>query len=106
MRYADRMLNVAGSVDALAQGECDACLGGLERNVHVDVNERFDPAAGRGEDPFAESNVLDGDRLDVADLAQQLLLSALPMGLRCSDDCKGLCPVCGGNLNSSECSCT
>jgi uncharacterized protein len=106
MRYADRMLHVAGSVDALARGHCDACLADVERDLHLDVNERFDPAEGRSADPFAESNVLTGDRLDVADLAQQLVLSALPLGLRCSDECKGLCPVCGGNLNAGECSCT
>ena len=46
-----------------------------------------------------------GDRLDVADLAQQLVLSVLADGLRCSDDCKGLCAVCGANRNAGACSC-
>ena len=53
--------------------------------IHVDVDERLDPAHGRDVDPFGESNVLTGERLDVADLAQQSLLSALPMGLRCAE---------------------
>ena len=51
--------------------------------VHVDVDERLDPTKGRDEDPFGESNVLTGQRLDVADLAQQIVLSVLPLGLRC-----------------------
>lgn len=105
IRVADRMLAVEGTVDALARGSCDRCLGGVEREIHRDVDERFDPAAGREDDPFGESNVLANGRLDLADLAQQVVLSALPMGLRCADDCKGLCGTCGANKNAGECSC-
>jgi hypothetical protein len=58
--------------------------------VHADVDERLDPNAGRENDPFDENNVLTGTRLDVADLAQQVLLSEMPMGLRCGEDCAGI----------------
>ncbi len=105
LRYLDRMLSMEGSVDARAHGQCGACLEDVDERIHVDVDERLDPSRGRDEDPFGESNVLVGDRLDVADLAQQVVVSALPMGLRCKEDCKGLCVVCGANKNSGECSC-
>jgi uncharacterized protein len=105
VRYVDRMLAIAGSVDAKASGECGSCLENVEREVHVEVDERLDPSNGREDDPFGESNVLTGTRLDVADFAQQIVLSMLPMGLRCSDDCKGLCGRCGANRNTGACSC-
>ena len=105
VRSADRMLVVEGTVDARVHGACDACLEDVDRQVHFDVDERLDPAQGRDVDPFGESNVLTGERLDVADLAQQSLLSALPMGLRCRQDCRGLCAACGANRNAGECSC-
>jgi uncharacterized protein len=105
LHQADRMLAVEGSVDARVHGHCDACLEDVEMRMHVDVDERLDPAHGREVDPFGESNVLTGERLDLADLAQQSVLSALPMGLRCSAECRGLCPVCGANRNTGECSC-
>jgi uncharacterized protein len=105
LRQADRMLAVEGVVDARAQGQCDACLEEVELPLHVIVAERLDPSRGREVDPFGESNVLTGDRLDLADLAQQTLLTALPMGLRCSPECRGLCARCGANLNAGECSC-
>ena len=105
LRYADRMLVVAGTIDAHAAGPCDSCLEPAERDVHVDVDERLDPWSDRDEDPFGEGNVMTGTRLDVADLAQQLVLSVLPMGLRCRDDCKGLCGTCGANRNANACSC-
>lgn len=105
LRQADRMLAIEGSVDARVRGACDACLEDVDLRVHVDVDERLDPTRGREQEPFGESNVLTGQRLDVADLAQQMVLSALPMGLRCKEDCRGLCRVCGANRNISECSC-
>jgi len=105
LSYADRMLVATGSVDVHAVGACDSCLEPVERDVHVDVNERLDPWVGRENDPFGESNVFTGTRLDVADLAQQLVLSVLPMGVRCSDDCQGLCGTCGANRNAGACSC-
>jgi uncharacterized protein len=105
LREADRMLAVQGSVDARVHGPCDACLEDVDLQVHVDVDERLDPSRGRDEEPFGESNVLTGERLDVADLAQQMVLSVLPMGLRCKEDCRGLCGVCGANRNTGECSC-
>ncbi|HTC31463.1 MAG TPA: DUF177 domain-containing protein [Candidatus Acidoferrum sp.] len=90
MRYVDRLLHIVGTVDARAHGACDACLEEVDVAVHADVDERLDPNAGRENDPFDENNVLTGTRLDVADLAQQVLLSEMPMGLRCSDDCAGI----------------
>lgn len=102
---ADRMLAVQGSVDVRVHGQCDACLEDVDAQVHVDLDERLDPSHGREVDPFGESNVLTGERLDVADLAQQSVVSALPMGLRCRAGCKGLCAICGANRNSGECSC-
>jgi uncharacterized protein len=105
LRFVDRMLTVEGSVDARAHGPCVSCLEDVELQVHVDVDERLDPHAGRNSDPFGESNVLAGDRLDVEDLARQNVLSVLPMGLRCMQECRGLCGTCGANLNASACSC-
>src|SRR5215469_7312137 len=71
LRYADRMLTIEGSVDARAHGQCDSCLEDVDREIHVEIEERLDPLADREADPFGDSNVLTGDRLDVADLAQQ-----------------------------------
>jgi uncharacterized protein len=105
LRQADRMLAVTGTINARVHGECGACLEDVDLEIHVDVEERLDPSHGRDVDPFGDSNVLTGERLDVADLAQQSVLSALPMGLRCNPECRGLCPTCGSNRNTSECSC-
>jgi len=105
VRCIDRLLQIEGTLEAVARGNCDACLEDVERAMRVDVQERLDPADSRERDPFGDSNVLTGGRLDVEDFTQQLLLSEMPLGFRCSDDCKGLCTTCGTNLNTSICSC-
>ncbi len=43
--------------------------------------------------------------LDVTTDVRDALLLSLPLKLLCSEDCKGLCPVCGINLNFEECTC-
>lgn len=106
VRCIDRWLEISGTVEATVRGACDACLEEVAREMRVDVDERLDPSAPLEEDPFGEANVLSGSRLDVADLAQQVLLSALPLGFRCKDDCAGLCATCGTNFNTGVCSCT
>ncbi len=43
--------------------------------------------------------------LDVGDIARTLFYLELPQRVLCKDDCRGLCPVCGIDLNGSACSC-
>jgi hypothetical protein len=81
--YRQGWLEVAGRVDARASAACDVCLEPVEFDVGADIDERFDPFGNVETGPLSESNVLNGDRLDVGDLARQVLLSALPMGVRC-----------------------
>ena len=43
--------------------------------------------------------------IDVDDLVREQIELALPMSRLCSDDCRGLCPECGANLNEGDCAC-
>ena len=45
------------------------------------------------------------EELDVSELAREDIILSLPIRFLCSEDCKGLCPVCGKNLNEGSCSC-
>ncbi len=44
-------------------------------------------------------------RLNVFGILREQFLLAQPMKYLCSEDCKGLCPVCGKNLNYEKCGC-
>ena len=52
-----------------------------------------------------DEEFFDGKAIDTAEVFREQLLLNLPMGLVCRDDCKGLCPVCGEQLNQRECGC-
>ncbi|HEY8314386.1 MAG TPA: DUF177 domain-containing protein [Candidatus Baltobacteraceae bacterium] len=101
----DRMLEISGEIDVEARGECNRCLGDVAWRMHADVDEQLEPGQDTSTDPLSEGNVLTGDRLDVADLASQLIYSAVPLRLLCGDDCKGLCGICGENKNAGACTC-
>jgi len=45
------------------------------------------------------------DEIDLATMIWEVLITALPASALCSEDCRGLCPQCGINLNKSSCSC-
>ena len=63
------------------------------------------PAAGSFEPQNAEEEVYTGKEIDLDPLLREQVLLALPGYPVCREDCKGLCPVCGTNLNERECGC-
>ncbi|HEX4209580.1 MAG TPA: DUF177 domain-containing protein [Candidatus Binataceae bacterium] len=57
----------------------------------------------RGDD--LEFATYSGDEVDLAPLIQEQVLLALPTRPLCKEDCRGLCPQCGINLNEHQCDC-
>lgn len=84
---------VSGKASTKIAGECTSCLDPVEQSVETGPLELFfELAPGQEECDVTE------------DIRAEMLL-ALPMNLRCSEDCRGLCPVCGVNRNRESCSC-
>ena len=46
-----------------------------------------------------------GDVIDLDEILREQIILALPMYPRCSPECRGLCPVCGIDLNQETCDC-
>jgi len=81
--------------DVKLAGPCMRCLEPASRVISIDSREVDQP--GGGED--LQSPYVDGDLLDVHAWARNALALDLPATIVCKDDCAGLCPVCGENLN-------
>lgn len=94
IRRIGRAIELRGTLESEAEGQCARCLDDVLLPLHLDVAETIEPT-GEREDPLSESNVLSGDELDLRDLVRQLIDSALPYVLLCSEDCRGLCTDCG-----------
>lgn len=99
------VLEITGTVQAKYEAECGRCLTPVERPITVDVDEQLDAGTDSKTDPFGPGNVLTGDRLDVRDLASQLVCSVIPLTVVCAETCQGICPHCGENKNTGECVC-
>jgi len=80
---------------AKLEGPCTRCLESADRTVSVDAREVDQP--GGGEE--LSSPYVDGDELDLKGWARDALALALPVQIVCSEDCLGLCAICGENLN-------
>jgi uncharacterized protein len=81
--------------DAALSGPCMRCLEDAGHVVHVDAREIDQP--GGGED--LRSPYLEEGRLDLTVWARDALALALPTQIVCREDCRGLCSLCGANLN-------
>lgn len=66
---------------------------------------RNGPTAGSFEPAQAEEETYHGKVIDLDPLVREQLVLSLPAYPVCREDCKGLCTVCGANLNERECGC-
>lgn len=86
---------------------CDRCLEDVKVPIEVDVSKEIDFSIHeekRTED-LDETSYVTGYDLDVDKLIYEEVLIGFPMKVLCSEDCKGICKVCGANLNKGECGC-
>jgi uncharacterized protein len=88
-------LRLRGAVEL--KGPCMRCLEDAERRVDIDARE-VDQSGG-GEE--LESPYIDGDDLDLRAWARDSVALELPTQIVCSEDCRGMCPICGENLNTA-----
>jgi uncharacterized protein len=97
-RVGDR-LTLKASLHTVMHGPCARCLEDVALALDaeaIDVVSHGDSEVDRGDEEEAYSRhfVLAADRW-----ARDLVAGALPGKLVCRDDCRGLCPQCGANLN-------
>ena len=54
---------------------------------------------------FRSYSFYEGETVDCDPLIYEQIVLQIPMKALCREDCRGLCPRCGANLNLSSCSC-
>jgi uncharacterized metal-binding protein YceD (DUF177 family) len=86
---------------------CARCLEPARVHVDIPIVATY-VAAGSEEVPEEETEdsglvTFTGNELDLSDQVRDELVLAIPFNPLCSEDCKGLCPLCGGNRNLVAC---
>jgi len=101
-----RRVVIRGSAKTRAMAVCDRCLEGFAMDLTTPIDEsyyRVDEAPAHPDDD--ERTYGEDDMIDISSDIEQAFVLTLPIRIVCRDDCRGLCPGCGGNLNTGECSC-
>ncbi|MCS7233086.1 MAG: DUF177 domain-containing protein [Synergistetes bacterium] len=104
---------VWGEATTTLKLHCSRCLELFSFPVKVE----FEVEYRRGEEQFTSSkerslneddfriSYFAGENIDIEGDIRQFIILSIPMKPLCKEDCKGLCPVCGKNLNEGDCGC-
>lgn len=78
---------------------CDRCGGAFEENLFIETNEKI--VQGESEDFYT----YEGSSISLIPILENEIMLHLPTHVLCRPDCKGLCKICGANLNETTCQC-
>jgi len=105
-------IRLKGKLDTSLELPCARCLEPVVHPVERSYDLLYRPLgtdAGHEElsitDAEAEIGYYQGEGVLLEDVLREQVLLAVPLKAVCREDCKGLCPHCGKNLNESQCSC-
>jgi len=111
-RHIIKDIRVKGDFDTAVQLFCARCLEPVVQTVAREFDLLYRPQgtdAGEEERTVtateAEISYYQGKGLLLEDVLREQILLAVPLKAICLEDCKGLCPHCGRNLNIEQCSC-
>ncbi len=107
-----RMVRMTSRIEARVEWVCDRCLEPFTKTLVSEYSLNLKP---KPVSPFPEEIELtredldtefyEGDEIDFTPLVQDQLLLAFPLKALCREECRGLCPICGKNMNQEVCKC-
>ncbi len=81
--------------------ECSRCLDTFEQTLVAEIGDLFVYPPEKADDPLLA--IPETGMLDLNPLFRETFVLAIPLQPICQSECKGLCPVCGGNRNVTPC---
>lgn len=99
------LFQVQGQLQTTLQLACSRCLEPFPLPLALDFGERYAAEARPDAAGEADIHAFTGAEIDLSEQLLNQIQLALPMQPLCRENCLGLCPRCGTNLNQSSCSC-
>lgn len=109
--FSGYALNIGGTIELSGKASvvlaflCDRCAESFEREIEFSIDERLKKDGDGESDDDIEYIPFSGTAFDLSEILYTDLYINIPSKVLCSEDCKGLCPTCGKNLNSGDCDC-
>lgn len=97
---------ITGKAHLVLDMPCDRCLKPVPVRIELSFErDVYSPEVDAGEDTEDNLDIMKGYQLDVESLIFNEILMNWPMKVLCKADCKGICKMCGKDLNFGECGC-
>ena len=109
LEKTSRQLNVSVQLGTGGVFTCDRCLDEFERSItnSYSVIYVMDGRTTPGADAMEVQVIAPQTaHIDLGEDARQFAILALPQKILCREECAGLCPSCGANLNRGACGCS
>lgn len=102
----NKRLLIQGETDLTISVPCSRCLEEVPTDIHVSIDKELTlDGSVIGDEQMESIDYLIGLNLDIDKLIYGEILVNWPMKVLCKEDCKGICKVCGMNLNKGNCDC-
>jgi len=115
----NKRLLIRGESDVVVSVPCDRCLTEvpvtlhlvIDKNLPIEVpdgnsaEEKMPAASAEDDDILEQLEYMNGCQLDADRLVYGEILFVWPAKVLCKEDCRGICPECGTNLNETDCGC-
>lgn len=96
------IINFDGTIQTTLNLACSRCLENFNYPLEIEIHEKFSKVL---HDEDNDLIIINSDKIDFFSIIETNIILSLPMKKLCSEECKGLCSVCGTNLNHSTCNC-
>ncbi len=107
-----KKIEITGKVEAALELLCHRCLAHYDSSVSVKFHYTFlEPPSWKKDEEIKlspediEISYYNGEEIELSDIFREQILLQLPMRQLCKEDCKGICPGCGADLNTEPCRC-
>ncbi len=97
----DNKFILNANIKTTIQLHCSCCNTLIDRNIDLSISEIFVTSNNTEEDVW----VLSGNIIELNPVVISNIALDIPMKILCKENCKGLCPKCGHDLNMSNCNC-
>jgi uncharacterized protein len=113
IKRSGQQVRLRGMITARAEVDCDRCLKAVAVPIETNFDVTYVPASAYApsqqavelEDEDMSLSVYENATIDVDELMREQVLLACPTRALCSEECHGLCPVCGTDKNVNPCEC-
>lgn len=98
-------LTVNGKIVFDALYVCDGCLQSFSRAVEIVFTEDYLEGTDVSADEDMITSCYQGDEINIDAIVRENIILSEPLQKKCKKDCRGLCTICGIDLNNETCSC-